>query len=419
MAISRRTLLSTGLAGTLGAILPAPSVRNLAFAESGTVRPILVVVHLRGGCDALNLVSPANDPIFIEARASDLRVAADGTDAGYTLANGPDAKIDFRLHAQAAGLAELYKGGQLAFIHAAGLTDGTRSHFVATDMIEHGVADANGLNHTATGWLARMLGGSRVAALVAASASGAPSGDLTGLPEALAVADLGNGLGLPGGDPVQKMLTRLYAGARGDAADAGRRALELLSTVDARLPRDPNQKPLPYQPATGVKYDGSGEFERPLKTVAQLIKMEIGLEAATVDLGGWDTHEYQSGRFRGQVTKLSSGLTAFWEDLGPYHDRMIVIIVTEFGRRLRSNRSGGTDHGRAGMMAVLGGKIRGGRFYGAWPGLEPEALDEGVDLKVTTDYRQVLSELIDARAGHRVEGVFPSYRYPGPLGLVG
>jgi uncharacterized protein (DUF1501 family) len=147
--------------------------------------------------------------------------------------------------------------------------------------------------------------------------------------------------------------------------------------------------------------------------------MEIGLETATVDIGGWDTHEYQSGRFKGQVTKLASGLAAFWNDLAAYHDRMIVVTISEFGRRLRSNRSAGTDHGRAGVMAVLGGKVRGGKIYGAWPGLAPEALDEGVDLKVATDYRQVLSELIDARAGHRVEGVFPGYRYPGPLGLVG
>lgn len=419
MTISRRAVLGTGLAGTLGGILPIPGVSNLAFAEGGTVRPILVVVHLRGGCDGLNLISPATDPAFIEARASDLRVAADGPDAGHALDNGPDPKIDFRLHAQATGLAELFKAGQLAFIHAAGLTDGTRSHFVATDMIEHGVADAAGLNHSATGWLARSLGGAGAGALVAASASSAPSGDLVGLPGALAVADLGGGLGVPGGDPGQKLLARLYAGDDAKAGEAGRRALALLRTVDAHIARDPQQKPLPYQPAVGVKYDGSGEFERPLKTVAQLIKMDIGLEAATVDLGGWDMHEYQSGRFKGQVTKLSSGLSAFWQDLAAYHDRMIVVTVTEFGRRLRSNRSGGTDHGRASVMAVMGGKVRGGRFYGAWPGLDPEALDEGVDLKVTTDYRQVLSELIDLRAGRRVEGVFPGYRYPGPLGLIG
>src|ERR1700720_4795875 len=103
MVVSRRTVLTGGLAGTLSAVLPVPGVRNLAFAEGGTVRHTLVVIHLRGGCDGLNLVSPASDPIFVEARASDLRVATDGTDAGFELTNGPDLKIDFRLHAQAGG----------------------------------------------------------------------------------------------------------------------------------------------------------------------------------------------------------------------------------------------------------------------------------------------------------------------------
>jgi uncharacterized protein (DUF1501 family) len=417
--IARRTIIGSGFAGALAGVLPVPGLRGLAFAGLAAPLPILVVVHLRGGCDGLNLVSPADDPTFIEARASDLRVAADGPTPGYELPNGPAPGIDFRLHAQAPGLAELYHGGQLAFIHAVGLSDGTRSHFVATDMIEHGVADAAGLSHVGTGWLARGLGGSRVRDPVAASAAGTPSNDLAGLPTALAVSDLGSGIGVAGGDPVGRMLGQIYAGTGGGSAEAGRRALAAIGTVEAHLARDAKQKPLAYQPSKGVKYDGSGEFERPLKTVAQLIKMEIGLEAATVDLGGWDTHEYQAGRFRGQVAKLSSGLAAFWDDLAAYHDRLVIVTVTEFGRRLRSNRSAGTDHGRAGVMAVLGGRVRGGRFFGTWPGLAPEALDEGVDLKVATDYRQVLSELIDYRAGKRLDGVFPGYRSPGPLGLVG
>ncbi|HVH81200.1 MAG TPA: DUF1501 domain-containing protein [Stellaceae bacterium] len=418
MTVARRAVIQAGVAAGLCGLSPVPSLRSLAFAGGSTAQTILVVVHLRGGCDGLNLVSPASDPALIAARASDLRVAVDGPDQGLPLANGPDPKIDFRLHPQAGGLAELYKSGQLALVHAVGLTDGTRSHFVATDMIEHGVADTAGLNHASTGWLCRALGAPNVNTLVAASASGTPSGDLAGLAGALAIADLGGGLGLPGGEPVHRMLQRLYGGTNGAAAEAGRRALTSLGTVDSHVPRGPQQKPLPYQPAEGVKYDGSGEYERALKTVAQLIKMEIGLQALTVDLGGWDTHEYQNGRFRAQVGKLSNGLTAFWNDLAAYHNRMIVVTVTEFGRRLRGNRSGGTDHGRASVMMVLGGKVHGGRFYGTWPGLDPQALDEGVDLKVATDYRQVIRELIDAKAGHRLDSVFPGYRYPGPLGLL-
>jgi uncharacterized protein (DUF1501 family) len=416
LSLSRRSLLGSSLAT---ALLPMPGLSRLAFAEGGSVRPILVIVHLRGGCDGLNFISPATDPQFIEARASELRVAADGPDAGHALANGPDPRIDFRLHAAANGLAELYQSGQVAFIHAAGLTDGTRSHFVATDMIEHGVADAAGLARTPSGWLARTLKPDRHGAVSVVSATAAPSNDLAGFGAALAVPDLGGGVAPAGGPQVADMLRRLYATGDGKAAVAGRAALDSLGLVDARLPRDDKGKIQSYQPEADAHYDPAQDFARPLKTVAQLIKLDIGLEAATVDLGGWDTHEYQPGRYQQAMQKLSNGIAAFWNDLARYHDRMILVTVTEFGRRLRSNKSSGTDHGRASVMAVLGGKVRGGRFYGAWPGLEPEKLDEGVDLAVATDYRRVLSEIIEEREGRRPDGVFAGYTYSGGLGLFG
>src|SRR4029077_10584060 len=117
-------------------LLGSPGLHHLAFAAEGVDRGLLVIVHLRGGCDGLNLISPATDPTFIEARASDLRVQSEGPDAGHPLEHGPDPKIDFRLHASATGLAELSKSGRPVFVHAAGLTDETRSHFVAIDMME-------------------------------------------------------------------------------------------------------------------------------------------------------------------------------------------------------------------------------------------------------------------------------------------
>jgi uncharacterized protein (DUF1501 family) len=417
MLPSRRALLASGLAGSLSSLLPVPGLRRLAFAQNSASPQMLIVVHQRGGCDGLNLISPANDPNFIEARASELRVLADGADAGHALANGPVPTIDFRLHAAASGLAELYKSGQLAFIHAAGLTDGTRSHFVATDMIEHGVSSAAALDRTESGWLARALAPSGLISAVAAA--GAPAGDLAGLSNALAVPDLGGGIAPSGGPQVAAVLQHLYARGDSPPAAAGRRALAAMARIDSLLPRDPKGQVQAYKPEDAAHYDPAQDFARPLKTVAQLIKLEIGLQAATVDIGGWDTHEYQPGRFKSAVEKLSNGLAAFWNDLSAYHDRLTLVVLTEFGRRLRSNKSTGTDHGRAGVMAVLGGKIRGGRFYGAWPGLAAEHLDEGVDLAVTTDYRRVLTELLEMQHGRRVDGLFAGYAYPGPLGLAG
>lgn len=419
MQFSRRQILEGALiaAGTYA----IPGLGRLAFAADGSERWLLVIVHVRGGCDGLNFISPANDPTFIEARNSDLRVGADGPDAGHALAHGPDPRIDFRLHPSAAGLAELYKDGHLAFVHAAGLTDATRSHFVATDMIERGVAGGAALAHSSSGWLARyqqLIGATAPGTGICAA--GGMSGDFLGSSGGLAVPDLGGGFGAPGGPPVAAALDRLYRGAPGAAGAAGRAALGAMTLIDARIPRDPQNHPVAYAPEHGVAYEPGGDLGRALKTIAAIAKMEIGLQVATADIGGWDTHENQPGRFRNCVERLSAGISAFYADMARYHDRLVVVTVSEFGRRLRSNKSNGTDHGRAGVMAVLGGKVRGGRFYGRWPGLGPDQLDEGVDLAVATDYRQVLSEALTAHAARPVQlaSVFPDYADPGPLGFL-
>ena len=420
MLITRRGILkSIGAAGVLGAsgILPIPGLRSLFFGANRT-NTILVVLHLRGGCDGLNLISPASDQDFIAARASDLRVSADGKDAGYMLANGPAPDIDFRLHNSAGGLAELYKNGNLAFIHACGLTNATRSHFVATDMIERGVANDADLSRTTSGWLTRALqsGKPLIPSVRAISANGTVSHDLDSLDYVMAIPSI-EGLGPIGGAPIGNALWQLYADQPGDVAAAGRIALELPADIDIKLPRDKDGHVIGYQPGTGVNYDQAGELQRPLRTIAQLIKMDMGLEVATLDFGDWDTHENQSGRFRNNVQRLSDGVTAFWNDMSAYHDRMVVVTVTEFGRRLRSNKSNGTDHGRSSVMTVLGGKVAGGRCYGKWPGLKSELLDEGVDLAVTTDYRQVLSEVLNYRNGNPDAAWFPNFNSVGKLGL--
>jgi len=191
-----------------------------------------------------------------------------------------------------------------------------------------------------------------------------------------------------------------------------------MATIDARLARDAHGKYVAYAAEPGVNYDAAYELGRPLQTLAQLIKMDLGLRAATVDLGGWDTHEYQPGRFHNQVQRLSQGLGAFYNDMGRYHDRLVVVVVTEFGRRLRSNRSNGTDHGRGSVMMVLGGQVAGGKIYGRWPGLNAEQLEEGVDLAVVNDYRQSLTEVIAHWHGDmNAANVFPGFKPASNQGL--
>jgi uncharacterized protein (DUF1501 family) len=411
--LSRRHFL--GSLAVSGAVLGVPGLRGVAFAAPEAALPLLVLVHLRGGCDGLNLISPANDPTFVAARNSDLRVLDNGQEAGRSLAGGPDRAIDFRLHASAGRLAELYQAKQLAFIHAAGLSTAQRSHFVAIDMMDRGIADPAALGRVTAGWATRHL--AHVAGALPVSSSAALAGELRGDGAALAIPDLGGGFGVPGGPQAEAVLTHLYAGAPGEIGAAGRGTLAAIRLIDGRLPRDAQNKPAAYQPVAGVNYDAGGDLGRALRTVAQLAKMEIGLCFATVDIGGWDTHENQPGRFKNAVERLSNGIGAFWDDLRDRHDRVILVAMGEFGRRLRSNRSNGTDHGRGGVMTVLGGDVAGGRFYGKWPGLATEKLDEGVDLAVATDYRQVLTEAAAAQTAKATDDLFPGYRAPAPLGV--
>jgi uncharacterized protein (DUF1501 family) len=436
MTLSRRSLLqATALAAASG-LAPLPGLGRLLFGAESDSR-ILVVLHLRGGCDGLNLLSPSSDADFIAARNSDLRVLAEGEEAGHLIAHSQDPALEFRLHATAKSLAELADAKHLAFIHAAGLTDTTRSHFVATDMIEHGVADGTSLNRTSSGWLARAMAvaargesarvgtprvGTPHVSTPCVSTSSAPSGVWAGDTGVISVADLANGVGAPGGAQTGAVLRALYGGSSGakDLAvtTAGRVTLDAMSAIDAQLVRDPHGKYVAYQPQPGVNYDVAYELGRPLKTLAQLIKMDLGLQAATVDLGGWDTHEYQQGRFRNQVERLSQGLGAFYNDMARFQDRLVVVVLTEFGRRLRSNRSNGTDHGRGSVMMVLGGRVAGGKIYGRWPGLKAEQLEEGVDLAVVNDYRQGLSEVLDHwRGPSYAAAALPGFKPAANFGL--
>ena len=376
---------------------------------------IVVVVFLRGGMDGLNLVAPVDDPNYIAARPAPLRVLPDGDNAGLQLGNAPKG-FDFRLHPNAKPLKEIYDAGHLAIVHASGLTSGTRSHFEAMDQMERGVVDGPDINR-ASGWLARHLdisgGGGLIPAFAAMEA--APV-SLLGAPSAIAAPDLGN-FAFYGDDNQLAAVQSLYEGA-GLIQRAGARALAAMKAVREKLPRNEKGEIPPYQPLDGVAYPGQGEFGHPLQNVARLIKMDVGLTAATVDFGGWDTHQNQAGPFGALVDQLASGLGAFYGDLGAYHDRLTVLVMSDFGRRLKSNQSQGTDHGHGNAILALGGSVNGGRIFGRWPGLASEQLDSGADLAITTDYRQIVAELLVRRFGDaKLSTVFPGLKQYQPLGL--
>ncbi len=380
--------------------------------------PILVVIFLRGGADGLGLISPASDPDFIAARPEDLRVLRSGDGAGRALRQGV-ADVDFRFHRAAGALADLYDASDLSVIHAAGLPEATRSHFDAEARIERGLFGGTLPPGDPSGWIGRWLaaegpGGPMPALAVGAMRPASLLGASAAVAETLGDLMLGQGNWL-----APALRARLEAGF-GDHGPLARPMADLIGLSDmvgSRLWSDQTGAMRDYIPAQD--YPEGNPVSPPLKTVAQAIKEDLGLRVATVDVPGWDTHVAQASQFTQLTGWLADGVMAFWRDLGPLQQDVSVVVMSEFGRRLRSNTGGGTDHGRGNVMLVLGPQARGGRMVGRWPGLAHDALEEGADLAVVTDYRAVLAELL---AGHMRLGdpaaVFPGYAHQ-PLGLWG
>jgi uncharacterized protein (DUF1501 family) len=180
----------------------------------------------------------------------------------------------------------------------------------------------------------------------------------------------------------------------------------------------------PYAPANGANYGNSG-FGRSLLQIAQLIKADVGVEVAFADIGGWDTHVNETGgkpadgQLANNLAQFGQSLAAFYQDLGDRMEDVTLVTMSEFGRTVRENGDRGTDHGHANVMFVMGGGVRGGKVYGEWPGLAQEQLYEERDLALTTDFRDVLGELVSNHLGNsNLRAVFPGYE-PKFRGLLG
>ncbi|MCU0491151.1 MAG: DUF1501 domain-containing protein [Chloroflexaceae bacterium] len=421
MTLSRREFL-VGCSAAIAA-LAGSRVTNLVFANPAdtTARDILVVVFLRGGCDGLNLVAPTGDRNYADARPV-VRVPNSGSGAGISI-NNAIAPVDFRLHPRAASLKELYDSRNLAIVHACGLTNDTRSHFDAMDYMEAGLNDDKNSN----GWLVRHLNSISASGIMpAVSALGSVPKSLRGSSQALSINDVNN-FRLQGNSTTytnqqQEALRAMYAAAGSPIHQVGLSTLDAINTVNSKIARDSQNRPLPYTPEAGAVYPTQygTSLGNALRIVAQLIKMDVGLQVATVDYGGWDTHGDQNRFFGNLVEGLALAMHAFYNDMNRYASRLTVAVVSEFGRRLKENQSAGTDHGHGNVMFVMGGYVNGGKMYGSWPGLATEQLDNRVDLAITTDYRAVLAEILSQRlANPNVAEVFPRFSVPAqPLDIV-
>jgi len=412
--VSRRVFVRSGGIALLSLGMEPLFLGRAARAERprlGGSHPVLVCLFQRGAADGLAMVVPHGDPIYYRERP---RIAVPRRDI-------VDLDGEFGLHPRLGPLKPWWDDGTLAAIHAVGSPAATSSHGDAQDSMECGTP---GVNTTRDGWANRYLGHSaeRDATPFRAVAFGSQlPRALAGSAPSLVIEDLRTfGVSTAAPSPRDR-LTAAFAATRAGAATGvvacssaeGLAAVEILKRTD----------PVRYSPGRGAVYP-PGRLGRSLLQIAQLIKADVGLELAFADVSGWDTHVNQGasqGQLATRLDELGQALAAFARDLGERMRDVVVVTMSEFGRTVRENGNAGTDHGHGSAMLVLGGPVRGGRVLGRWPGLDPAARFEGRDLAVTTDFRDVLTELLVRHLGaDDVAPVFPGHavdasRFPGAI----
>jgi len=417
---SRRGLLALGALAALGwATKPQSALGAISVQQTNVeTDETLISIFLRGGADGLSLVAPVGDDDYYRQRPT----LALGSPQ-HSRIGSPTIDLNgyFALHPALAALHPYFQSNQLALIHACGSGDQTRSHFEAMATMERGLYQDE---RPAGGWLARHLAtspGNSHSPLRAVAFGGLIPETLRGASDATALESLDQVKLLspfgPSSMGIEHTLQRMYNSQSTEPAlaEAGRESLSVLNKLRG-IDTDH------YKPANGAKYP-TDDFGRGLSLVACLMKSGVGLEAACLDHGSYDTHVAQgasTGYLAALLTSLSTSLDAFIKDLGPVRwSKTTIVVLSEFGRRLAENSGAGTDHGRGGVMMVLGGQgIAGGKVHGQWPGLAANSLDGPGDLRVTTDYRNVLAEVLKHKFDNtRTADIFPGLQYQ-PVGVA-
>jgi uncharacterized protein (DUF1501 family) len=407
MHLTRRGFLG-GVASGLGAMALPSLLPRMAFAAPASGNDVLVVIFLRGGADGLNIVAPLGDPFYRKHRPK-LGLPESGPNAALPLTSF------YGLHPKLAPLQELYQDGSLGFVHAVGQMVYSGSHFDAMDWLERGTP---GTRTNPSGWLGRHLStlqNGNTSIFRAVGFGGSVPISLAGEVPATALDGLGLEFYGDGSDDgrFQSAVERIYGGP----TFLDSQAKVTFQAIADLLAADPDGIPVGH----GAKYPADSYFGEGLSQVAKMIKADLGMEIACLDLGGWDTHEEQgtaNGLMPDLLDELGRSLKAFATDLGSTMNRVTVVTMSEFGRRVEENASFGTDHGYGSCLFVLGGSVQGGKVYGQWPGLSPAKWADG-DLAVTTDVRSVLGEILEKRLGNaNVAGVFPGFPGGGYLGIV-
>ncbi|HEY0889002.1 MAG TPA: DUF1501 domain-containing protein [Nocardioides sp.] len=394
LALTRRGLLRGLLAGGVATTVGS-AVVSTAPAYGAPAPAVLVVLSLRGAADGLSLVVPHGDPAYYAARP---RI---GVPRDALLA--PDAF--FGLHPSLAPLLPMWQAGEVAAIHATGMRVANRSHFAAMELVE----DAAPGSSTRTGWLNRLVGASGSTDPLAGLAVGDLPTALVGEETVMSIKDL-SVASLPGssaGSTARRdSLAAMWATEEGPLA-AGMRAA--MASVDRLAAAE-------AQPA-GTGYPANSDLGRALSSVARTLRADLGVNVVTVDHGAWDMHTNLGtlswGDMVSNTRELGQAIAAFFTDLGAVRSKVTLVTISEFGRRVAENSSYGLDHGWGNVMLVAGAGVKGG-YYARWTALQ-NTLD--ADLAVTTDYRDVLAEVVTARMGTSLAAVFPGLSRT-PIGFM-
>lgn len=401
-------LFATGIGGVPNFVAKAAESRKLSRLYKKN--KILVCIFQRGAMDGLMAVTPFTDQYLQKARPTLFMSAAKS-------ANKPLIDLDgkYGLHPSMSAFELLFRQKRLAIVHGVGSPNNTRSHFDAQDYMESGTPFNKG---TDSGWLNRavgLLGHEAVTPFQAVSLTSSLPRSFYGDNEALAISNLqdfaiqlrGNPIGT---NTAAKSFEELYdktsSSLLNKTGKESFEAVKMLKNADVRN----------YRPSNGAEYPLS-PLGNSLKQIAQLIKMDVGLEIGFTECGGWDTHFNQGteiGTFSRNVLDLSNSMAAFWTDLGSLQDDVEVMTMTEFGRTVHQNGTGGTDHGRGSCMFILGNDVKGGVVHGKVPELALENLEDNRDLPVTTDFRAVFDEVATSHLRIKDEGkLFPGWKGSG------
>lgn len=405
----RYFLKSGGIAlASFGFTLGAPGLlRQFAEAQSAAQaglgrKKTLVTIFQRGAVDGLNMIVPFGESEYYNIRRN-IAVPKPGQTDGAIDLDG-----FFGLHPSLAPLAPMWKDKKLAIVNSAGSPDNSRSHFDAQDYMESGTP---GNKSTRDGWLNRVIQAKtekKESPFRAVSMTQALPRSLYGRAPSVAMTNLSD-FAIRAGEYTPNLkggFESLYAqNAKDSLSETGHETFEAMNYLKTA-------NPAKFEPENGAVYPNT-PLGRSLKQIAQLIKAGVGLEVAFAEMGGWDTHINQGGA-RGQLANLlrdfGQSIAAFHTDLGKRMDDVVLITMSEFGRTARENGSRGTDHGHANAMLILGNGVRGGKVYGEWKGLKNDQLNEGRDLALTTDFRDVFAEAaykhLDAKD---LKKIFPKY----------